>query len=58
MVSLFCISILLMYVKRIKLTRARSMRFLTPHSTGVKIAKIAIVPERGTQLFRPFGYMV
>jgi hypothetical protein len=28
---------------------------LTPRARGVKIAKIAIMPERSTRSFRPFG---
>jgi|SRR5882762_807971 len=30
-------------------------RFFTPRARGVKIANFAIVPERGTLPFRPFG---
>ena len=36
-------------------TWACSVQLLIPHARGVKIAKIAIAPKHGMQLFCPFG---
>jgi len=47
----------MMLSKGIEPTRARFARFLTSLAGGVKIAKVAIVPQRGARFVRGLGHL-